>query len=192
MLGYLLLTLLPVAAVIYVVWAHRKRAAERAAASSKRFAEMFGTAAPSRSGMPVASRNSRASPQPLCLRKERVLDERHGALFRALVSGLPEYQIFPHISLGAVVQPPPMLQGREREQRLRALAQNTVDCLVCDRDGRAIAAVDFEDGASAESRIKSAYLAAAGLHHLRVPAAALPGPQDIRNLVLAPIQAKSA
>lgn len=188
MLGYLLLALLPVAAVIYIVWAHRKRVAERAAASSKRFAEMFGatpgtqpaaTALSSPSAMPAA-----AAASPLCAGKDSILDARHALLFRALTTAMSGFHVFPHVSLAALVQLPAALQGRAREQRLRVLAQHTVDCLVCDEGMQAIAAIDIEDGASAESRIKSDCLTAAQLRYLRVNPTALPAPDDIRKLVL--------
>jgi len=187
LLGYLLLALLPVAAVIYIAWAHRKRAAEQAAASSKRFAEMFGatpgtqpaTALSSPSAMPAA-----AAASALCAGKDSILDARHALLFRALTTAMSGFHVFPHVSLAALVQLPAALQGRAREQRLRVLAQHTVDCLVCDEGMQAIAAIDIEDGASAESRIKSDCLAAARLRYLRFNPAALPAPHDIRELVL--------
>ena len=193
MLGYLLLTLLPVAALAYLVWYYRKRAAERAAASSKRFAEMFGTVTGAKPRLSATlAVASQAAAVPLCVAKDTVCDALHAALFRALCSGFPEFHVFPQVSLGALVQLPPALQGREREQRLRAIAQNTVDCLVCDRDARVIAAIDREGGAGAEYHIKSAYLAAAGLRYLRLDPAALPVPDDIRKMVLSSAGAKSA
>lgn len=112
-------------------------------------------------------------------------------LFRALSAALQGHLVFPHVSLSAIVQLPPALQGREREQRLRALAQNTVDCLVCDAETHAVAAIDLENGASPEWRIKSEYLAAAQLRYVRVDPAALPAPQEIRNLVLSSSEVKS-
>jgi hypothetical protein len=183
LLGYFLLTLLPIAAVIYVVWAYRKRTAERIAVSSKRYSEIFGSAATA----PAASPTSHAAGIPPtrapALKKEKLLDAQHALLFRTLASCLPEHAIFVHVSLAAVIELPPTLQGREREQRLRVLAQHAVDCLVCNQEMQVIAAVDIEDGVHAESRIKSEYLKAAQVRYLRVSPAALPGPGEIQTLL---------
>ena len=43
--GYLLLVLLPIAAIGYIVWNHKRRTAERDAASAERLHELFGAAA---------------------------------------------------------------------------------------------------------------------------------------------------
>ncbi len=115
---------------------------QRAAESSKRFAEVFGTVAPVRPSQSPATAGPIAA-APLCLKRDKVLDGQHSMLFRALSAALQGHLLFPHVSLSAIVQLPPALQGREREQRLRALAQNTVDCLVCDAETHAVAAIDL-------------------------------------------------
>lgn len=197
MLESLLIALLALAAVIYIVRAHRKRATERAAASSKRFAEIFGAASQSAgwskatavaagaamvhgSGAPASAGRT---PAPY-LRKERLLDPRHASLFHLLTSSLPEHRIFIHVSLAAVIEVPPSVQGREREQRWRVLAQNAVDCLVCTGELDVIAAVDLETGNGAEARIKAEYLKAAQLRYLLVSPSALPRPEEMRTLLL--------
>jgi len=196
LLGYLALTLLPVAALLYLIWSHRRREAERAAASRKRFAEMFGAATGEKSAPPTVAGAAGTSPSvaaprppaaaPLCEKNERLLDARHAALHSAVSQAMSGFQVFPHVSLAALVRLPAALPGREREQRLRALAQQTVDCVVCSERMEIVAAIDRENGASAESRIKSQYLAAAGVPYLRLDPAALPAPDDIRKHVLAP------
>ncbi|MBI4206715.1 MAG: DUF2726 domain-containing protein [Betaproteobacteria bacterium] len=200
MLWYLLIALAPIAAVVYIVWTHRKRAAARVAASSRRFEQILG-ASSQRVAAPVAPALTPVSPgasaarvstapvaaggAPLSyLRKERLLDPQHALLFRMLASGLPEYEVFVHVSLAAVIEIPLAVQGREREQRLRALAQNVVDCLVCSKEMEVIAAVDLEAGATADSRIKSEYLKAARVRYVRINAAALPAATEVRKLLL--------
>jgi hypothetical protein len=192
LLGYFLLTLLPIAAVIYVVWAYRKRTAERVAVSSKRFSEIFGSATATGTAAPRTSDAAGAPPtQAPSLKKEQLLDPQHALLFRTLASCLPGYAIFVHVSLAAVVELPPTVQGREREQRSRVLAQHAVDCLVCNRDLEVIAAVDVEDGMNAESRIKSEYLKAARVRYLRLSPAALPGSDEIPALLFGQASEKS-
>jgi hypothetical protein len=185
LLAYFLITLLPIAGVIYVVWAHRKRSTERVAASSKRFSEIFGSVPQSAAVSPPVSAAPGARYSPASwVKKETLLKPQHASLFRALGSSLPEYEMFVHVSLAAVIEPPPAVHGREREQRLRVLAQNTVDCLVCDKAMTVIAAIDVEDGDSAESRIKSEYLKAAQVCYLRINPSAFPGRDEIRARLL--------
>lgn len=196
-LWYLLIALLPAAAVIYVVWAHRKRATAQSAASSKRFEQIFGSGLQGAAAAPAATGGSgaaaaRVSTAPVAagratpsyFRKERLLDPRHAVLFRLLVAGLPGYTVFVHVSLAALIELPPSLQGREREQRSRALAQNVLDCLVCSGEMEVVAAVDLEAGDSAESRIKSECLRAAGVRYVRINPAALPGVEEVGRLLL--------
>ncbi|MGQ0750044.1 MAG: DUF2726 domain-containing protein [Betaproteobacteria bacterium] len=191
MLGYVLLTLLPVAAVAYLAWFYRKKHAERAAASSKRFADMFGPVTPSRTSVPEAvaaqpAPASTAAPSAaLCLPKEKLLAAQHATFFHALVAALPEHRVFPAVSLGSVVDLPPAVQGREREQRRRGLAQATLDFLICDEHTRPITAIDLRESVAAEDQFKSEYLKAARLRYLRISPTAAPEGAALRSLVLA-------
>lgn len=184
MLGYVLLTLLPIAAVTYLVWFYRKKHAERTAASNKRFAEMFGprTGVPGAAGAKAPASTS-AAVTALCSPKEKLLAGQHAAVFHALVDALPGHRIFPAISLASVVDLPHAVQGRAREQRQRGLAQAKLDFLVCDEHTRPIAAIDLQDGA-AEDPFKSEYLKAARLRYLRISAGAVPESAGLRSLVL--------
>jgi len=188
LLGYVLLTLLPVAAVIYLVWFYRKKHAERTAASNKRFAEMFGPG-PARASVPGAAASqpvttsTTAPVAALCLPKEALLAGRHAMLFHALVAALPEYRVFPAVSLASVVDLPPSVQGREREQRLRGLAQATLDLLVCDEHTRPVIAIDLQE-TGADDPFKSEYLKAARLRYLRLSPTAVPESAALRSLVL--------
>lgn len=198
MLWYVLLALASLAAFLYIVRAYKQRTTAQRAASSKRFEEIFGDAArraksnptiaipPATGAATVTMRASAASVRtaPAYLRRERLLSAQHAALFRALESALPEHCVFTHVSLAALIDIPPSVQGREREQRLRVLAQHTVDCLVCSRDFEVTAAVDLETGETAESRIKLECLKAAGVRHLRLDPQALPPLEMLRVHIL--------
>ena len=201
MLGYVLLTVLPLAAVVYLVWFYRKKTAERAAASRKRFSEMFGPnskarsvpAAPPEPGAaaiqtdPVMSRSAPLSAPgvtALCVRKEHVLSGKRDTLFEALRGALPDHLIFPHVSLAALVALPPAIQGREREQRQRGLAQSTIDFVVCDVHKRAVAAIDLVETSGTESLFKAEYLKAAQLRYVQMEHAPTPDLAGLRALIL--------
>lgn len=195
MLWYVLLTVLPIAAAAYLVWFYRKKSAERAAASRKRFAEMFGPS-PSAQPAPVAPGNSQPAPlnpaipnsatagTVLCTRKAQLLSAKGEALFDALRAALPGHFIFPHVSLAAVVELPPALQGREREQRQRGLAHHTIDLLVCDPHKKPVAAIDFTDVSGSDSIFKAEYLKAAPLLYVRVSDATLADIPELTRLIL--------
>jgi hypothetical protein len=197
LLWYLLLTVLPIAAAAYLVWFYRKKSAERAAASRKRFAEMFGPN-PSARPAPLAPESLQPAPlntgaamptstpggNVLCTRKVQLLSAKGEALFEALRTALPGHFIFPHVSLAAVVELPPAIQGREREQRQRGLAQNTIDLLVCDPHKRPVAAIDFTDVSGSDSIFKVEYLKAASLLYVRVNDATMADIPDLTRLIL--------
>jgi hypothetical protein len=168
--------------------------------SSERFDQIFGTAA-RRAAVPMPATGPAKSPalQPSSaptprrsaqnyLRKERLLDELHALLFSCLRSALPDQEILAHVSLAAVVELSPAVHGREREQRLRALGQYTVDCIVCNREMTVIAAVDLEGNNGAEKQFKSECLKAAGVRYVRVSSADLSKPGELRALVLGEIR----
>lgn len=195
MLAYWLLGLAPVVAVAYLVWAYRKKAAAKAVARRERFERLFGASLPrvatsdavSNAGEMAALRRS-ATPAsgkaPSYARKERLLDPAQAQLFELLKTTLPDYEVLVRVSLAAMIEVHSTTQGREREQRLRALAQHVVDCVVCAKDMHVIAAVDLEAGSSAESRFKSACLKAADVRYVCVNPGALPKREAVRALVV--------
>lgn len=195
MLAYWLLGLAPVVAVAYLVWAYRKKAAAKAVARRERFERLFGASLPrvatsdavSNAGEMAALRRS-ATPAsgkaPSYARKERLLNPAQAQLFELLKTTLPDYEVLVRVSLAAMIEVHSTTQGREREQRLRALAQHVVDCVVCAKDMHVIAAVDLEAGSSAESRFKSACLKAADVRYVCVNPGALPKREAVRVLVV--------
>ncbi|MBI4195019.1 MAG: DUF2726 domain-containing protein [Betaproteobacteria bacterium] len=182
MLAYWLLGLAPVVAVAYIVWAYRKKIATRAAVSNERFERMFGTQ-PQRAPAPASAAVPSASQGRMFSRKERLVSENHGRLLSTLRSAMPEHEVFAHVSLAALVDLSPHLQGREREQRQRALTQYGVDCVICDGDMRIVAAVDLDAGNGAGARFKSECLKAAGISYLRVNPAEMPRDDTLRALL---------
>ncbi len=195
MLAYWLLGLAPVVAVAYLVWAYRQKAAAKAVARHERFERLFGASssrgATSNAGPPAAGlaalqpSATPASGRPRSYaRRERLLDPAQAQLFQLLKTALPDYEVLARVSLTAMIEVHPAMQGREREQRLRALAQHVVDCVVCRKDMHVIATVDLEAGSSAESRFKSECLKAADVRYVCINPGALPNLEQVRALVV--------
>ena len=194
--AWLLLALGFVAAIVYVVWDYRRKTAARAAASSERFARIFSPAGPGNAapgagsdkaarGIPSTLPTPAAAPSApgSYTRRTSFLGARHGQLFALLDAGLPQHQIFAHVSLAAVLELTGLPEGREREQRLRGLTQQTLDCVVCSNAFGIVAVVDLEDGATAEARFKAECLKAAQVLYLRWNPLELPAAADIAALV---------
>jgi hypothetical protein len=187
------LLLAPIVAIIYLVWAYRKKAAARAAASNDRLAGILdpGTPRPGAADaapQPAPQAESPNSVAPLrgvasYARRAGLLDAGQMRLREALRAGLPRHELFAHVSLAAVVEVTGLPEGRERDQRLRALAQQTVDCVVCDSTFAIVAVVDLEDGQSAERQFKAECLRAAGIRYLRWHPAELPSGSSISALI---------
>jgi hypothetical protein len=194
--AWFLLALAPVAAFIYVVWAYRKRTAARAASSSKRFAQIFNPSAQPSATTHAAtdaaqtespgtgSSTAAATRGPAAYaRRARLLSAQHIQLLDLLDAGLPDHEVFAHVSLAAVIEFTGLPEGREREQRLRALAQQTVDCVVCSNAFEVVAVVDLESGHTAEMRYKAECLKAAGVRYLRWNPLELPRSHEVAALI---------
>lgn len=194
-LTWYLLALLPVAAVIYIVRAYRKGRAAQAAVSSERYARIFegqagrtvvAEAAPSQLPPPVAAAASvpTARSAGSYARRIPVLSTHQTQLRELLRHALPGHDVLSSVSLAAVIEVRGLPEGREREQRWRALAQQMVDCVVCDDAHGVVAVVDLDRGSTAETRFKAECLKAAGVCYLRWNPLELPGDHEIRALIL--------
>lgn len=177
--------------IAYFVSSYRKKVAEREAASKKRFEEMFlarpkpapppdmpPAPAPSAGASPVAKTPPVAVAAPPA--KERFLDQRETLLYRLLKVGIPDHEIFANVSLASVA-------GGRNEQEARRLAQYQLDFVVCDKNMRVVAAVEFEPAGGAQAlgdqHFKAECLKAAGINLVRINPAALPRREEIRGLV---------
>jgi hypothetical protein len=190
-LMWFLIGLVPVAAVIYVVWSYRKSALARTAASRERFAQIFEGVSDPR-GTPDSVQTRQPAVRPATpparvgasyARKARLLTVQQAQLFDLLKDGLPARQVFANVSLAAVIEVCGLPDGREREQRLRALAQHSVDCVVCADAHEVVAVVDLDDGDSAGTRFKSECLKAAGVPYLRWNPLALPPRDGVSRMI---------
>jgi hypothetical protein len=193
LLAFWLLALAPVVAIVYLIWAHRRRMAAQAAAREERLARILGTApAGSTPGKPAAADapETRAATAGMAggmhdryRVKPTVLSETQSRLLASLRAALPQHEVLPLLNLAALVEVPGSIQGREREQRQRILAQYTVDCVVCSRELRILAAVDMESADAADARFKAECLKLAGLPYIRLAVSQL-AEAELRSLVL--------
>ena len=194
MAGYLYL-LAVAAGIVFVVWSFRKKAAEREAASKKRFGQIFGGKAPApppteppATAVPVAGVNAeREAPAAVTAvsPRERFLGQAETLVYLLLKAGLPDHGIFANVALASVISA--RGTGYEHEQQSRRLAQYQLDFVVCDRNMRVVAAVEVEatsnpDAAGAR-RFKNDCLKAAGIRLVRINPAAPPRRDEIRALI---------
>lgn len=186
------LALAPVVAIVYVVWAYRKRTAARAASRRERFAQIFSPRAQRSTAPEMAHAESPGAASPPEVptrgpapyaRRATLLNVRHIQLHDVLRAGLPDHEVFAHVSLAAVIELIGLPEGREREQRSRALVQQTIDCVVCSKAFEIVAAIDLESGHTAETRFKAECLKAAGVRYLQWNPVQLPRSDEVAALL---------
>jgi hypothetical protein len=212
-LGYLLMFVVPIAAIAYIVWAYRKKTAQRDVESASRLHELLGAAvhvpaesqrsrrtdfeampaAPAPEAVPAPAVQAAAPREeaaaPLYAVRERVLSVPQTLLYYLLKTGLPDYVILARVSLAAVLEAGPGLTGFAREEQIRRLSAITVDFLVSDNRMQPVAVVELEmadEGSAARADRESARLrlAAAGVRYVEVDPRAMPRKDAIRALVL--------
>jgi len=191
-LALVFLALAPIVALAYIVWAYRQKSAARAAGSSDRFARMLDPSAQSsatvhaRAGsvLPDQDSNPVVAPRASYMRRAALLNAGRARLLEALREALPGHEIFARVSLASLIELTGVPEERERNPRLRALAQQTVDCVVCDKGFGVVAVVELETGQSADRQFKAECLKEAGVRYLRWDAAEFPGRDEIAAGVL--------
>ncbi|MDH5535277.1 MAG: DUF2726 domain-containing protein [Betaproteobacteria bacterium] len=191
MLLYLLIGLLPVAAIAYIFWAHRKKAANHANAREERLAMMLGASRqrhPPAAAAPAVPATHhpplrQQGPPPYRI-KSRMLTQPHAVLFYLLKSALPEHEIFVHFNLAGVIEVAPQATGAERDEWRRAISQLTVDCAVCSKAMGVMVAIDLVPSGTVAPTFKSRCLAAAGVRYLQIDPARLPRRGSVRELIL--------
>lgn len=187
-LWYLFL-LASIAAIVWVAWTYRKRAANKAAASRARMQELLaavpGNGTPKTTGAAAPAAQPAAEPVAVYTRREHLLGPSQILLFQRLKTGLPDLEVFANVSLAEVIDISAPLRGGELEQRRRELALHRVDFLVCEKNTRIIAVVEFETVADT-AKFKAGCLATAGIRHVCIHPKAIPEQQDIHALIFTP------
>ena len=211
-LGYLLLVVMPILVVGYIVWDHKRKMAERKAASAGRLHELLGAAAPYVTGTQAARTPvtpaaasfpvpDTAAPAPLTAApeavpaaalyavRERVLSPPQTLLYYLLRTGMPDHVVLARVTLASLLDPGPALAGFARDEQVRRLSALTVDFVVADKSMRPVAVIELatrDSGTAAQTDRAAARtrLAAAGVRYLELEPTGLPRKDAIRALVL--------
>ena len=187
----------------YLLWDHRRKAAARAEASADRLQAILGATthvpSPAATG-PVAVPTPALAPAapvegatPYAAR-DRLLTPPQTLLYLLLKTGLPEYYIFAHVALRAVLDAKPGVTGYLRNEHTRRLSWHAVDFVVCDRSSRPIAVVELAraDEPDDTAAQRQSWIGAAGLRYLSFEPTALPRKDALRALVLGEASADAA
>jgi hypothetical protein len=185
------------AAVVIVVavfaWDYRKKAAKREAVSRQRMLQVMKpgalVAAPAATTPEAAAAEPVPEAPPIAYKaNERMLSQPETLLYLLLRSGIPDHEIFPKLSLAAVVVAPGT--GYDREQQVRRLSRHQLDFVVCDKAMRVVAAVQLAavgPEAVVAQRIREECLGSAGIRVVTIDPAGLPKRSEIRALVCGPM-----
>ena len=183
-----LFLLVPVVAVAYVIWAYRKRTADKEARSRERLVALVGV--PHGAGAPRQQPVAAAAAQPATAvapaAAVSLLTPPERLLYYVLKAGLPDHEIFPHVSLASVLGAPAGASGPALDPQ-RGLARQDIDFVVCDKNMRVAAAIVLNDqarGLGAESLSRA--LASTGIRLVTVNAAALPRREQVRAVIYGP------
>jgi hypothetical protein len=169
---------------------HRARSDERTAAM---LLAMHQQTAQPRPDPAASARAAVPAPRPAAVpakttlqRKARLLDDNQRLLYLVLRSALSDHVIMTNIRIADLIDGETSPAYGERETKLRLLAQERLDCIVCSNDLVPLAAVMVYDASSGvpDERIKVDALRELNMRFLRFRADGLPKPAEMRGLVL--------
>jgi hypothetical protein len=177
-----MLLLAPLVAVPILWWNYRRKNAERESYSDDRWQKLVTAATVDPAMVPAAAAAVRAA----YVARARALDPVQTVLYYLLKNSLPDHEVMPQVGLAGVIELRAEVTGVEREQRLRALAQHTVDFLVCNKALQPVVVIDLslQEAATPAQDFRSRSLAEAGVRYLRLSRKALPKREAVRALVL--------
>jgi hypothetical protein len=192
---YFFLLLLPIAAVVYIVWDHRRKRAERDAVAAGRMQELLGAAAhappPAETTQPEVAVTPAVEkpPEPVAAYslRERLLSPPQTLLYFLLKTTLPDHLVFAQTTVGSVLEAGPGLAAYAREEQARTFSRHIVDFVVTDRGTHPLCAVKLTGAADPQPAALAsmrAWFANAGIRFLEIDSAALPRRDEVRALVL--------
>jgi hypothetical protein len=192
--AYVLLVLLPILGVAYIIWDHRRKAAELEAASAGRLEELLvvATHAPradvsDEEAAPAAAGAEPPTPAASFALRDKFLSAPQTLLYYLLKTGLPEHLVFAQVPVASLLEPAASLAPYAREEQARMFARHVVDFAIFDKTTRPVAVINFAaalDTPRAATAQMKAWFAAADLRYLEVDATALPRKDALRALVL--------
>ncbi len=198
-----------IAVVAAVVWVYGRKSANRESERERRFREMISEArlvaaaiaantippaVPSPAAGPAtAAIPSGAAPPPppapTLLKRPRLLAQADALLYYVMRTGLPDHEVFASLTLADLVRLPAGQGGYDAVQKLRRLAQQRIDFVVCNRRLEIVAAVVMDragptDAGQIEARrLIEETLQAVGIRLIRIDAARPPRHQQVRGLI---------
>ncbi len=179
MKSWYLLAVAWIAIVAWIVWTWRQRKARQSRATEERMQQFLVAPAKGTSTVRQASPGIAVAAAPAAISRyvarDRVLDARGKVLLYLMRTELPGHEVLARLNLATILDAGAGPAGFERDQRLRRIAGEGIDFVVCDRNFRPLVAVDIaaSEGAS-ESAFKVQCLAEAGVRYVVVPAEKMP------------------
>jgi len=190
------IVLIWLALVVGLVWAYRRKRERYAAARDKQLEALLSEAklnlisgAANGAASQVAIAKVHSTPIPEFSKKQRLLPKAGALLYYVFRAGLPDHEIFANLTLADLIDIGPAIRGYEREQKLRRLAQQRLDLVICTKQLEVIAAVLIDkNGApdaaqAANTRIIEECLKTAGIRLVCINPAMPPRHQHVRNLI---------
>jgi hypothetical protein len=190
-LGYLFLVL-PVVAVVWIVWSYRRKAGDKEARSREREMELVGLvrsadkaprpAPAERTGAGTGAAPSVVPAAAAVTRRERFLSQPETLVYYLLRTGMPGCEVFPRASLASVVarsnvSAPPRGQAPS--------GTHDLDFVVCDKSMRIVAAIQLAGRPTGPDSVRVEQdLAAAGIRLVTVDPKALPKREQLGALIL--------
>ena len=188
----MLLALLPIAAVAYIIWDHKRKAAQREAMSAGRMEELLGIAEHAARGDHIepSLAPAAAEPPPVAatfVLRERFMSAPQTLLYYLLKTGLPDYLVVAQVPVASLLDPAPSLAAYAREEQARTFARHIVDFAILDKSTRPVTVVNFATAGEAPrgtAQQMKTWMSAAGLRYVELDASALPRKEAVRALVL--------
>lgn len=128
-------------------------------------------------------KKSSQSREPVLYRKKRLLTPNETEFFHRLCKALPDYHVFPQVSMGALMSPASGVSKQDYLPVRNRFASKIVDFVVADAELNPVALVELDDrthSADKDAR-RDAMTGAAGYPTLRYPSRAKPELEVIRR-----------
>jgi hypothetical protein len=185
------------ALIVGIIWAYRKKrekhASERAKQLDALFAELklnpnLPVGATTGAATPVAVAQSNSKLVPDFGKKQHLLQQVEALVYYVFKTGLPDHEIFAHLTLADLVDIEPTLHGYEREQKVRRLAQQRLDLVICTRQLEVVAVVAInKTGPDAMQALNAQFvekcLQTVGIRLVHIDPALPPRHHQVRDLV---------